>query len=323
MRKRNYSILFFVILIFVMAIVLAPKEIVHYAKSYRLSGMPTQRQEIAAAILNDKFYVIGGIDKDRNATDIVEIYDPKSDKWAASKPLPKKLHHVGAAVYQDKIYVIGGYTTQNGNFVAVNDVYEFDGNTWTAKRHMPTARGALGAAAYNGKIYAIGGSNGSISLPIVEIYNPVKDEWTEASPMNFPRDHLAVIEANNRIYAIGGRISDAWPFKNLGKIEEYNPDEDKWKLLNEQIKARSGIAAAAINNRIYLFGGESPLNVYSDFEVYAPSEIKKLGRLNVRLMSRHGASAIGYKDNIYIIGGALKSGYGATNLTEIVDIKIN
>jgi Kelch motif len=45
--------------------------------SFRIAGapMPTPRTEVTAAALKDDIYVIGGIDKSSQVTDIVEVYN--------------------------------------------------------------------------------------------------------------------------------------------------------------------------------------------------------------------------------------------------------
>jgi hypothetical protein len=50
------------------------------AESFWNNGapMPTPRTEIAAALLGDNTYVIGGFDKSGSVTDIVEVYNLKN-----------------------------------------------------------------------------------------------------------------------------------------------------------------------------------------------------------------------------------------------------
>ena len=71
--------------------------------------MPTPRGEHGATIVDDKIYVIGGRERPRFKTDVVEVYDLKSKEWGlSSTPLPVGLNHFGLAVNNGKLYVIGG-----------------------------------------------------------------------------------------------------------------------------------------------------------------------------------------------------------------------
>ena len=61
----------------------------------RHAPMPSARTEVAAVELGGKIYVIGGYEKGGN---LIEEYDPGTDRWRGRAPLPKPLHHTGAAV---------------------------------------------------------------------------------------------------------------------------------------------------------------------------------------------------------------------------------
>lgn len=84
------------------------------AESFWNNGapMPTPRTEIAAALLGDNIYIIGGFDKSGRVTDIVEVYNLKNNSWTKIAPMPQPLHHTSATSYngKSKIYVVGGYT---------------------------------------------------------------------------------------------------------------------------------------------------------------------------------------------------------------------
>jgi len=110
--------------------------------------MPSARTEVAAVELGGKIYVIGGYEKGSN---LVEEYDPASDRWRGRASLPKPLHHVGAAAVNGKIFVIGGYVSGTGS---MDTVYEYDpaADRWNVKTAMPTARGALAVGIIGEKI---------------------------------------------------------------------------------------------------------------------------------------------------------------------------
>jgi hypothetical protein len=55
--------------------------------------MPTPRQEIYPAVLNQKIYIAGGLDVNRRMTNVLEIYNPDSDTWTTGPSLPQARHH--------------------------------------------------------------------------------------------------------------------------------------------------------------------------------------------------------------------------------------
>jgi N-acetylneuraminic acid mutarotase len=66
---------------------------------------PSARTEVAAVALGGKIYVMGGFGKNG---DLVEEYNPATDRWRRRAPQPRPLHHVGPAAVAGKIYVLGG-----------------------------------------------------------------------------------------------------------------------------------------------------------------------------------------------------------------------
>jgi hypothetical protein len=228
--------------------------------------MPSARTEVAAVELGGKIYVIGGYEKGGN---LIEEYDPGTDRWRGRAPLPKPLHHTGAAVVSGKIYVIGGYVSGTGS---VDSVYEYDAvaDRWNAKTPMPTARGALAVGVIGGKIYAIGGvGNNGKNANANEEYDPAEDRWTKRAPMLTPRDHLAAGVVNGKLYAIGGRINGRHD-RSIIANEEYDPAANRWITRSPLPTVRSGIAAAVLEQKVFVFGGESTRGTHKEVESYDP-----------------------------------------------------
>jgi Kelch motif len=59
----------------------------------------------AVAEVGGKIYVVGGF---RGERELVEIYDPATDRWSRGDAIPLALHHAAAAGLNGKLYVIGG-----------------------------------------------------------------------------------------------------------------------------------------------------------------------------------------------------------------------
>src|SRR2546422_11161880 len=70
--------------------------------------MPTARQEVAAAALEGRIFVIGGFGANAEAVATVEGYDPVTDRWEVRMPLPAPTHHLAAAVAGGRLFVAGG-----------------------------------------------------------------------------------------------------------------------------------------------------------------------------------------------------------------------
>jgi len=154
------------------------------------ASMPTARYGLAAAVVNNKIYAIGGWNGSYLAT--VEEYDPATNIWTAKANMPTARYYLAAAAVSNKIYAIGGY---NGSSLATVEEYDPATDTWTAKASMPTARYMLATVAVSNKIYAIGGYNDSF-LATVKEYDPATDTWTARASMPTARQGPAAAVAS-------------------------------------------------------------------------------------------------------------------------------
>lgn len=286
---------------------------------------PTKRTEIAAATLDGKIYAVGGFNKPSlsNVLDFavsrdVEVYDPATDTWSTTTPLPEGRHHAGIAALDGFLYIIGGFSKSGFSvWHAVNTVYQFNPatQTWRELTPMPTARGALGVTVYQGQIYAIGGYDGEQNSGATEIYDPQTKTWSTAAPLLAPRDHLAVIATGSRIFAIGGRSNLKYR-QNTSVVETYDPVTNQWQYKANLPTARSGIGAGVINGQIYVLGGESGEGTFDHNEKYLPDEDRWIA-LTPMPTARHGLGVAVVNNRLYAIGGGTSPGASFSQITEI------
>ena len=95
--------------------------------------MLTARNHPAGGVVNGKVYVIGGrltaanvANMISSATDIVEEYDPATDKWKSMTKMPYLTSGQGWTTYQNKIYVAGGELRDAHLDATFRDVVVFD-----------------------------------------------------------------------------------------------------------------------------------------------------------------------------------------------------
>ncbi|MDI3341837.1 MAG: kelch repeat-containing protein [Sphaerobacter sp.] len=138
---------------------LLPQRVTLTSAGGTKASMPTAREGLAAAAVNNVIYAIGGY----NGTSYlatVEAYDPSSNTWTSKAAMPTARGYLAAAAVNNVIYAIGGYNSglRDTNLV---QAYDPSSNTWTSKAAMPTARHGLAAAVVNNIVYAVGGTNGT------------------------------------------------------------------------------------------------------------------------------------------------------------------
>jgi N-acetylneuraminic acid mutarotase len=275
------------------------------------ASLPTTRQEMPCALVNDKIYVVGGIGFPLTVHGINEAYDPVSDTWSTMTAAPAPRHHHAVAVIGSKMYVLGGYNTLFFSAVSENFVYDANTNQWDTIAPLPIPLGAVAAAVWNGKIYVFGGTNSNGVQNETLVYNPSDNTWTDKEPMPTPREHHAAVTIGDLIYVVSGRA-----FQNADiTLEIYEPQQDAWTVAPSMPTGRSGIAATALGGKLFVFGGEGG-RIFGENEMFDPLSNSWISMPDMPT-PRHGLGAVAVGDSIiYIPGGATQEGLGPTNKHE-------
>jgi Kelch motif len=180
-----------------------------------LAPMPTNRIGLAAAVVGDYIYAIGGrtgsAPNGYGKMNVVERYDIYNNAWTTVAPLPAARSDMAAAVVGGKIYIFGGFDAA-GNVLNTVDVYNPVTNTWTiGLTPMPTPRGSMYAVAKKGgTVYVIGGWNGVYPFNTsvgskVEAYKVASNTWTTGyTSMPTARSESGAADHGGLIYIIGG-----------------------------------------------------------------------------------------------------------------------
>jgi hypothetical protein len=126
-------------------------------------------------------------------------------------------------------------------------------------------------------------------------YDPASDTWeTGLTPMPTPREHLASAAVGGKLYVIGGRWNGVG---NKATLEVYDPAKDSWESLPDMPSMRGGLTAGAIDNLIYVGGGEDPWARQGSGCTLIPSRPtthrRRMGPVDNLPTARHGlASAV-------------------------------
>ena len=189
--------------------------------------MPSLRMDFTTAVVDGKIYVMGGRVEDEPfnpmATNLVEVYDPLTNKWEKRADMPTARGMTDAVVVDGKIYVLGGYTWRRvpgliERFVKSIEEYNPKTDKWRQLPEMPILKGRFATVAVDNEIYTIGGIDLALKRTgDVDVYNPAVDKWRKIEPMTIPKVTTAVV-VKGTIYALGGLIGGG--FGNLSPIVE-------------------------------------------------------------------------------------------------------
>jgi N-acetylneuraminic acid mutarotase len=86
------------------------------------ASMPTARREPAAAVLDGRLYVMGGMGV-AGVTGVVEAYDPCTNAWSPVAPLPTPRSSAVAGVLGRTIHLVGGRAADYNATLTTHEVF--------------------------------------------------------------------------------------------------------------------------------------------------------------------------------------------------------
>ena len=273
--------------------------------------MPAPRGETAAIAVAGKLYAIGGSvltavgRRSPGRCREPEEYDPATDRWRRSPPMPVARDHLGLAVVNGKISSFGfTYSIHQAPAPTCSNMIRHP--AWRSRAPLKAARASTSAAVIGGKIH-VRWSAATMTTVTTHAVTARADTWTEAAPLPKARDHMVLIEAEGKIHAIGGRLGA--PTDRTDQHDIYDPASDSWTSGAPLKTPRSGLAGALYHGMILVLGGELAPNTFVENEGY-DLKTKSWATLAPMPEGRHGFGGDVIGPNAYFVGGSLKPGGG-------------
>jgi N-acetylneuraminic acid mutarotase len=121
-------------------------------------------------------------------------------------------------------------------------------------------------------------------------------------------DEIIVLAGRNAVSAV------------LTATEIYSPTTDRWREGAPVPTGRSGVAAAALDARVYLFGGErfQPRATFDSAERYDPAT-DRWEVLPPMPNARHGLGAAALHGRIHVIAGGPQAGLSFSDFHEVLE----
>jgi N-acetylneuraminic acid mutarotase len=131
----------------------------------RRTDLPTPRNHAAVGVVDGRIYIVGGragsvfIPNALNV-DIVEEYDPASDRWQLRAPMPTPRSATAWGTHNGRVYVAGGEIRHRDIWGTYTTVEAFDPktNTWTRLPPMPLPRHGLAGDFIGNRFHLVSGS---------------------------------------------------------------------------------------------------------------------------------------------------------------------
>jgi N-acetylneuraminic acid mutarotase len=298
-------------------------------------SLPSATQEVYGTTWSGTIVVAGGLrsgpDHNRRFTTLAgtALFDPSRNEWTTGPDLPAPRHHLVLGTAAGRVYGFGGFVGEElgrNAFQFRDDIYTFDGEEWARVGSMPRPLGETVALSVDDRIHLVTGSlhgateaeQGATGTHLV--YDAAAGAWSEAAPAPTARSSATGAVIDGQLYVAGGRRRTANGITNLGVLERYDPAADAWTTLAPLPRPSGGLAGAALDGTLYVFGGEyfsDGGGVYEHTWAYDPQADTWTERPPMRT-PRHGLAAAALDGRIFAMGGNTAAAIGAAT-TDMVE----
>jgi len=266
-------------------------------------SLPIPISHAAGAVVDNRFYIIGGENSNGMPISSVYEYNPENDTWIKKSDSPYAGGCIGCAVADKKIYIFGGVASDS-NF-DYTCVYDPKADIWENLQKMPPpARRSPAVVSFEDRIFVIGGmAAGYGPLTICDIYIPESNVWSywRGKEMNVRRDWGSAVIYNNLIYVLGGYNANG----STSSVELYNIKENSWSVGTPLPFNAHASRVEIIDGWIYVTGGLG-LNFLDDMVAYNPEQDVWIS-LPDMLSPKAGHMSCVIDGKLYLAGGLNKS----------------
>ena len=193
--------------------------------------LPDERGAGAAAIVDRKIYLFGGMERTRTAdmgTHWVLDLANQSAGWKRLADMPNPRNHLSGIAYGGKVYAIGGHHQQEAEAVTQREVDRYDPatNKWTRVADTQTLRSQTPAATfvYRNRIVLVGGADRTQhSTTVISAYDPGRNRWETIGNLPAARRATCAGVINGRLVVTTGNdpypSTTTWISNVLGVLE--------------------------------------------------------------------------------------------------------
>jgi len=248
------------------------------------ASMPVGLCGAAVVEFGGKIYLFGGYTAFAGeVSDAALEYDVANNTWKTLPPMLIALGYASAVAFssQGRIWVVGGGNAFGLAGLNEVEIYDKGTNTWSFGPPMPSGRGGLTAhpLAENWGFMIFGGSANTVvpAEDTVLLYEFFGGAWyvKKAAPTRRTLHGSALIGGevflSGKVFLMGGMNPGEPVFSTVDMYDIYT---DEWtSAVAPMLTARRAFVAAAVDKKIYVFGGNNESGVLKSVEVFDPGNL--------------------------------------------------
>ncbi len=207
----------------------------------RLPSLAVARSHPAVAAHGGRLYAIGGGGPGFASLDAVEVFDLKTERWQAARPMPTRRSGAMAVTLGDRIAVIGGgFKKPDGKFrfLPTVEFYEPATDRWTTGPDMLQPHDYPACALLDGRVYIAtghhpaateGGPQTDPGFSFAQRWRPGDGAWEGLPSVPTPRFAAAAVVLAGRMAVAGGVAFTPDGFMEFDRVEVYDPESNQWE----------------------------------------------------------------------------------------------
>ncbi|KAM4698435.1 kelch-like protein 23 [Rhinophrynus dorsalis] len=257
-------------------------------------SLRTQAQETSKRSTANMF-VIGGYYW--HPLSEVHVWDPVSNNWIQGADMPDHTREsYSATCLGPNIYITGGYRTDNIEALGTVWIYNVEADEWTEGCPMLHSRYYHCSVTLGGCVYALGGYRKGAPAQEAEFYDPLKKIWIPIANMIKGVGNATACVLHDVIYVSGGHYGYRGSC-TYDKIQSFHSDLNEWSILSVCPHPEYGLCSIALQNKLYLVGGQTTTTDCYDLES------NKWTEMSPTVERRMECGAVVMNGFIYITGG--------------------
>lgn len=221
------------------------------------SSLPEPTDWGTASWVDGSLHFMGGVTDAASASNQHYVYDPGTNAWSPTTPLPTPIAGTAGLTDGSRIYLFAGNSGGSPAHTSGTHIYDVASETWSTGLGVPGGRINWAGTYFQGRFYLVGGGTPGIETSRdLLVYDPATNSWTDGPPVPLAREAHGVASSLGMVCAVGGRLAASGNFNTpYNDVSCHDPGTDQWTTAPPLPRALQEVAAVTVGGVIIAVGG--------------------------------------------------------------------